>query len=374
MPAPTIDNIPLPQRRAAAWWIGLFGLPFMAFAFWLLLTGVWPALSDWARMSRWQPVQATLLNAQLTTRAGTRGDGNSREATATYRYTVGDTEYTGQRVGIVRGGDNVGSYQADLAHALMDVQRRGDPVPVWVNPANPADAVIDRQLHWGLLALHAGFALVFSCTGMGLLFLALRLYRAPTGPLPAGGKAVGGTPREATPGRPRRYGNVWLHPVPGGVRLHLPYGRDLGRHIGALAGGTAFIAVAIAVWSFMERSDAVAGIFAAVFGLVGVAFAAGSVFCITTSLHTDLDERGIRVRRRFLGLPLHSHQVPPGMVKRLELLHEQTTEHRGREIAWYRLRAQLKNGGTIALTDSLEGEDTARGLYRQVLDRSGYRG
>ena len=61
------------------------------------------------------------------------------------------------------------------------------------------------------------------------------------------------------------------------------------------------------------------------------------------------------------------------MVKRLVLQHEQTTEHRGRETAWYRLLAQLKNGGTIALTDSLEGEAAARGLLEQVVALSGYR-
>lgn len=37
---PAIDNIFAPQRRAAAWWLGLFGLPFMAIALWLLFAGV----------------------------------------------------------------------------------------------------------------------------------------------------------------------------------------------------------------------------------------------------------------------------------------------------------------------------------------------
>jgi len=47
---PAIDNISAPQRRAAAWWLGLFGFPFMAIALWLLFAGVWPALSDWATL------------------------------------------------------------------------------------------------------------------------------------------------------------------------------------------------------------------------------------------------------------------------------------------------------------------------------------
>lgn len=370
---PAIDNISPPQRRAAAWWLGLFGLPFIAIAFWLLITGVWPALSDWARMSRWQPAQATLVAARLAMRPGSRG-GATTEATATYRYTVGGEGYTSQRVGISRGSDNIGSYQATMARTLMEHLQRGEPVRIWVNPANPLDATIDRGLRWELLAVHAGLALVFGSSGLGLLFFALRLHRAPShGPGHMAEGKAGGKTGEHAPGLPRRFGNIWLHQVPGGVRLHLPYGRDLGQHIGALAGGSAFLAVAIGVGWFMERGDSVAGIFAAVFGMAGVAFAASSVFCITTSLQAELDERGIRVRRRFLGLPLHSHQVPPGMVKRLMLQHEQTTEHRGRETAWYRLLAQLKNGGTIALTDSLEGEAAARGLLEQVVALSGYR-
>ncbi|MBB6564336.1 hypothetical protein HNP48_007063 [Acidovorax soli] len=370
MPALAIDNLPLPYRRAAAWWLGLFGLPFMAFAFWLLLTGVWPPVGEWARMSRWQPAEATLLAADLTVRPGSRGD-PSREATATYRYTVGEAQYTSQRVGISRGGDNVGRHQAEMARTLVGYLQRGEPVRIWVNPANPTEAAIDRELRWDLLSLHAGFALVFGAIGMGLLFFALRLHRAP---LPGPGLHAKGKAGENAPGLPRRYGNVWLHQMPGGVRVHLPYGRDLQRHIGAIAGGALFLGMALAIGKLMEREEVVPAIFAVVFGLLGVALSASSLFTLTTSLHANLDERGIRVRRRFLGLPLHSHQVPPGMVKRLELLHEQTTEHRGREIAWYRLLAQLKNGGTIALTDSLEGEDAARGLYTQVLERSGYRG
>lgn len=370
---PAIDNISAPQRRAAAWWLGLFGLPFMAIAFWLLFAGVWPALSDWARMSRWQPAQATLLAAELAVRPGSRG-GASSEATATYRYTVGGEEYTSQRVGISRGSDNLGSYQADMARTLLGHLQRGEPLRIWVNPANPLDATIDRGLRRELLCLHAGLALVFGAIGLGLLFFALRLHRAPRpGPGPRAKAKAGGKTGERAPGLPQQYGNIWLHQVPGGVRVHLPYGRDLGRHIGALAGGFAFLAVAIGVWWFMERGDTVAGIFAAVFGLVGVAFSASSLFCITTSLQAELDGRGIRVHRRFLGLPLHSHQVPAGMVKRLALTYEQTTDHGGREIAWYRLQAQLKSGATIALTDSLEGEDAARGLFEQVVALSGYR-
>lgn len=370
MPAPTIDNLPLPHRRAAAWWLGLFGLPFMAFAFWLLLTGVWPPVGEWARMSRWQPAEATLLAADLTVRPGSRG-GASREATATYRYTVGEAQYTSQRVGISRGGDNLGRYQAEMARTLVGHLQRGEPVRIWVNPANPIEAAINRELRWDLLSLHAGFALVFGAIGMGLLFFALRLHRTPQ---PGPGLHAKGKAGENAPGLPRRYGNVWLHQMAGGVRVHLPYGRDLQRHISALAGGALFLGMALAIGRLMEGEEVVSAIFTVVFGLLGVALSASSLFTLTTSLHADLDQRGIRVRRRFLGLPLHSHQVPPGMVKRLELLHEQTTEHRGREIAWYRLLAQLKNGGTIALTDSLEGEDAARGLYTQVLERSGYRG
>lgn len=374
MPATTIDNLPLPQRRAVAWWLGLFGLPFMAFAFWLLLTGVWPPVSDWARMSRWQPAEATLLAADLAVRPSSRG-GASREATATYRYTVGEDEYTSQRVGIARGSDNMGSYQADMARTLVDHLQRGEPVRIWVNPANPLEAAIDRELRWELLSLYAGFALVFGAVGMGLLFFALRLQPAPRPGQGRQGNKADGTAGENAPGLTRRYGNVWLHRVPGGVRLRVPYGRDLMRHIRTIVGGTAFLGMAAAIASLMGGDEAVPAIFAVVFGLFGLALLASSLFTLSTSLQAELDQqRGIRVCRRFLGLPLYIHQVPPRGVKRLELKLKQTTGHKGREIAWYRLLAHLKNGETIALTDSLEGEAAARGLYRQVLERSGYRG
>ena len=146
--------------------MSLFALPFAAVGVFMLYL-VSTTLFDAYRMSGWVPVQATLESAGYDTRTG--DDSATYEVYATYRYDYELQSFTGNRVTISSGGDNIGAYQQTLGRTLRGQHERGEPVTVYVNPDNPGESIVDRSVRWGLVAFKSVFVLVFGGVGFGLL-------------------------------------------------------------------------------------------------------------------------------------------------------------------------------------------------------------
>lgn len=146
----------------------IFGLVFAGVGIGFLAISIVPTLYDWHRMRAWQAVEAELLAADLVVHDGS--DSTTYEATATYRYRFDGRDYTGTRVAINRGSDNIGDFQPALGRRLEDAlqQRRG--ISIWVDPGDPSRAVINRDLRWGLLGFKLIFVLLFGGAGIGVLF------------------------------------------------------------------------------------------------------------------------------------------------------------------------------------------------------------
>lgn len=168
---------PVNSHRADTWPLVLFGLPFVAASMVMLLLGVVPTVGDWSRMRSWQPVQATVISAGLETSRGSKST-TSYKAIASYRYQVAGREYLGQRIAIDTSADNTGDFQTQMALRLEDARQSGRPVQAWVNPANPGEAVIDRSLRTGLLAIKLVFSVLMGALGLGILLKAWRASRA----------------------------------------------------------------------------------------------------------------------------------------------------------------------------------------------------
>ncbi|MEO1202096.1 MAG: DUF3592 domain-containing protein [Pseudomonadota bacterium] len=151
----------------------LFALPFFGVGvFMLYLVGA--MLLDASRVSGWIPTEATLVAAGYETHAG--DDSNTYEAYATYRYQYDFASYTGNRVSLSGGGDNLGDHQQELGRRLAASMARNESITVYVNPDDPREAIVDRTLRWGLLGFKSIFVLVFGGVGLGLLIAA---WRAP---------------------------------------------------------------------------------------------------------------------------------------------------------------------------------------------------
>ena len=146
--------------------VTLFALPFFAVGVWMLWT-IGNAVYDAARMSSWVPVEAHLESGGYVTNRG--DDSDSYEAYASYRYAFNAQSFTGDRVAIMGGGDNVGGFQQNLGTRLARAMASGEPIVVYVNPDEPSEAVIDRSLRLGLLGFRFIFVLLFGGVGGWLL-------------------------------------------------------------------------------------------------------------------------------------------------------------------------------------------------------------
>ena len=124
---------------------------------------VWPTWQDWRVMQQWQPASAQLLEIS----------GSDNETIANYRYKYNGVTYQGDRVYVALFKDNIGSYHADLLKRLREQKNAGQLVSIWVNPLDHQQAVIDRDMRWGLFALMCGFCSVFIFMGSLVMYAGL---------------------------------------------------------------------------------------------------------------------------------------------------------------------------------------------------------
>ncbi|MDJ0905148.1 MAG: DUF3592 domain-containing protein [Woeseiaceae bacterium] len=150
----------------------LFALPFFGVGVWMLWA-IGSAVYDVTRMNDWVQVDARLLSGGYTRHSG--DDSDTYEAYAEYAYTVAGRSYVANRVSVSSGADNIGDYQQDIGSELSRAHSNGERILVWVNPDNPAEAVIDRGMRWGLAGFKSIFLIVFGGFGGALLFYVWRM-------------------------------------------------------------------------------------------------------------------------------------------------------------------------------------------------------
>ncbi|MEN8176271.1 MAG: DUF3592 domain-containing protein [Pseudomonadota bacterium] len=121
------------------------------------------ALWGWYQAQEWEPVSAQVLATDIE-----YGEDTYR-VTARYRYAFGGQEYTGNRVSFHSGGDNIGDFHQSTHRRLARHRDSREPVTAWVNPAAPAEAVLVRDMRWGLFGFMMLFPLLFGGAGIGIM-------------------------------------------------------------------------------------------------------------------------------------------------------------------------------------------------------------
>jgi hypothetical protein len=144
----------------------LFALPFAGAGVWI---GVWLAgdLLAHSRMQSWEGTPAVIVRAKLDSQSDAEG-GTSNRATAEYTYQYRGQQYTGRRVAVHGGGDNIGSFQQNAYRQLEEHRKSGRPFRCYVNPAKPSEAILFRDLRWEIVLFKMVAALVFGFIGFGL--------------------------------------------------------------------------------------------------------------------------------------------------------------------------------------------------------------
>ena len=102
----------------------LFALPFAAVGVGAFVWSAWTLL-DWREAAGWLPTSARIVTVELEEHSDDDG-GSTYETTATYRYSYAGTTYTGSRVAIDTGADNIGGFQQRLYSELRAALRAGD--------------------------------------------------------------------------------------------------------------------------------------------------------------------------------------------------------------------------------------------------------
>jgi len=117
------------------------------------------------QMQRWTTVDATVLSAGAHT-VDSGDDGKSCRVSARYTYVFDGQAYSGDRAGIT---DQVGfgGTLRKRAALLQEAQRAGLPVGCYVNPRNPAEAVLFPGVQWDHVFFLSIFSLVFGGVGVG---------------------------------------------------------------------------------------------------------------------------------------------------------------------------------------------------------------
>ena len=142
----------------------VFTLPFAAVGVGM---GVWLAgtLATYFSARNWVETPARIVRTDLKVDAG--NDAVAYQVTAEYLYEYGGQKYTGDRVGLSNGADNIGPFQQDAYRELSNHKKSQRPFRCYVNPARPAQALLYRDLRWETVGLQAIFVLVFGGAGFG---------------------------------------------------------------------------------------------------------------------------------------------------------------------------------------------------------------
>ncbi len=113
-------------------------------------------LYDGARAREWTAVQADAVSER------------------SYRYRFDGRDYESDRWGLERlgGSDNIDTWYRDMSDRVRSAFKEHRPITVYVNPADPSQAMIDRDIRWKQVLLFVPFAVCFGGIGLGALWMA----------------------------------------------------------------------------------------------------------------------------------------------------------------------------------------------------------
>ena len=162
----------MPRRRersnkstAGAGCITLFGLPFLLAGTGVCGLGLWQVW-QWTRTANWVATPATIQTLELESHHG--DDSTTYKVVCTYSYEWYDQTYESQRVGFWGSADNFGSWHERTYERLKKAHDAGELVTCYVNPGDPGEALLDREVRYPVLAVTTPFGLVFASVGGAL--------------------------------------------------------------------------------------------------------------------------------------------------------------------------------------------------------------
>ena len=124
------------------------------------------------RARSWVETPAEILSLELQRNRGSKG-GTTYQIKMRYRYQFNGKTHDSERFTALGGFDNTSSYHQKHYHHYKPLFDAKKPVTCWVDPDNPAEAIIDRAPRFEQFAFLNLFTFGFALAGIFLLLGAL---------------------------------------------------------------------------------------------------------------------------------------------------------------------------------------------------------
>ena len=147
--------------------LGLFGLPFACvaiFATYMISASIW----EWQSAKSWIETEAQLKEVSLKTSRGSEG-GSTYCLKGSYSYTFDTQKFTSDQMTFWSMTDNVGKFHQKYYKKLKG---RSSAI-CYVNPDNPEESVIVRELRIEMIGFFSLFLIMFGGFGFSMVGYAI---------------------------------------------------------------------------------------------------------------------------------------------------------------------------------------------------------
>ncbi|MCP4469453.1 MAG: DUF3592 domain-containing protein [Gammaproteobacteria bacterium] len=352
--------------------------------------------------------------------------GTDNETLTSYSYDFAGESYRSTGVGVSEFKDNIGSYHQDMQAYLHQVQINDEFLPIWVNPDNPSEAVIDRHMRWGLFALTGVFCSIFLLVGLGVIYASLRssstvsahrgpslwkmrktwqqakqdgttdLDRSYNIPVFATGETARNVSHDisAQAAAVRKQDSdaarlaiasgrfdieglsraMRLRNEGNRIQLRFPMFRNkmLTLFAAVFAGGFGFASYSMAD---MASGGGLFGIFITIFGipffLMALVAAIATVYLLLNNLKVDIEPGEVSVLRSLMFIPIYRRQLRRGDISHLSIKRSGSTGQGVDKIEHFKIRAEDDQGRKVTLAEDIDGEDVAAHFRDYLAQRIG---
>lgn len=305
------------RRRASiggSLFLALFALPFAGVG--VFMTGwLWRDVIESRKiLATWAVVPAVIENAELKSSRTSKG-GTTYRAVGDFAYVYEGRTYRSDRVSLSGGADNIGDFQQTLHRRMRSAMQSGRRLDCRVNPADPAQAVLNAEWRPEMVLFRGVFGIAFGGIGFALL---------AGGVLSVTADARQSGLKKRHPGEPWLWREEWHNPV---------MTAKLGP--GLIAASAVLVWVNLVtwpLWSAVRGAWADAGAFKWLLSGALALVVVASAFCVRTIIHAR-KYRGARLATGSLplrpGEPVDARlwlpqALPLGAVLKLALVCERS--------------------------------------------------
>jgi len=153
------------DNKLAGGCVALFGLPFLLAGLGIMIFGL-SMFYTWVASASWDQVPAQVLAAQIKESRSSKS--NTYSLQGKYSYQINGKSYTGTRILIEKGSSSGYSEKEKFLEILNSHKKSGEPIKIFVNPSNPEDAVVFRNLTMMIIVLPF-FGSIFAAFGFAMV-------------------------------------------------------------------------------------------------------------------------------------------------------------------------------------------------------------